>query len=223
VFDAPIRSGIAILLMSGTLAEGAVIFSDVDDFIVPWSGGGNTVIIPVDIDSNGADDFYFRSTATQVDVIPFGNNTVYSTAAIPPDQGGLTTALSPGQLIGENIHPFEWLALEVNPSRDVGSTLLHCVGVGGQLGCLGEFRAVEAYIGLQFEAADGTHFGWLRFDSTTAFGFPGGTVRDWAYEVEVGGPIRAGAIPEPSVTGLLVVGGFIVFVLRRKCQHRVLQ
>jgi len=210
----------AAALVSGTLADAAVIYYNVADFGIPWGGGGSVVAIPVDIDSNGADDFYFRSTATQVDIIPFGNNTVYSIAALPPDQGGLATAVGSGQLIGESIDPFVWLALEVNPSRDVGSTLLHCVDLRPGLACTGEFRFIEAYIGLQFESEGGNHFGWLRFDSTTAFGFPGGTVRDWAYESEFGGPIRAGAIPEPSVAGLLALGGLIVSVMRWNGRNR---
>ncbi len=73
------------------------------------------------------------------------------------------------------------------------------------------------YIGLQFEAADGMHFGWAH---VTVYGdFRGTIIRDWAYNSTPGEGIVAGAVPEPSSAILTLIGAMSVWVLRR--QNRI--
>jgi len=70
------------------------------------------------------------------------------------------------------------------------------------------------YMGLQFDAADGIHYGWVEMStSITAYE---ATVHSWAYNTTPGESILTGAVPEPSTALLAVIGGMSVWVLRRQ-------
>ena len=220
---------VVALVISASLAEGAIIYSDVTDFTVP-RGSVYAAETPIDIDGNGLYDFYFRHDQGDLDIIPFGTNSVHAVPALL--FGGSATALSLGSFIGEPLQPpFSWVeAYQVtpDPARKVGAGLQSCgVGPAGLEtchlvlgfepppfptwgGCLGRLSGVEeAYIGLQFESAEGMHFGWLRLALPPVFS--GGTVRDWAYESEVGVPIMAGEFPMPEelpqISSITALGG----------------
>jgi PEP-CTERM motif len=83
----------------------------------------------------------------------------------------------------------------------------------------------SAYLGLQFEAVDGTHYGWAQisactFDANSTCD-PASTISiiDWAWEDQVGVGIQSpAALPEPSSLALFALGGagLAAFRLRRK-------
>jgi hypothetical protein len=82
-----------------------------------------------------------------------------------------------------------------------------------------------AYLGLEFSAADGTHYGWAQIsactydDTDTCDPSSTMTIYDWAYQTSVGVGIQAGSgTPEPSTLSLFALGaaGLAAFRLRRK-------
>ena len=84
---------------------------------------------------------------------------------------------------------------------------------GQEIGGAGTWHGVTGYMGLQFEAADGTHYGWVNM--TVYVEFPGMTIHDWAYESTPGTGIVAGAVPEPSSAILAILGAITAWNLRR--------
>jgi len=90
--------------------------------------------------------------------------------------------------------------------------LLGDPGMGG----VGAWLNKTGYMGVQFEANDGTHYGWVHM---TVYGeHPGMTLHSWAYESVSGEGIVAGAVPEPATALLAVIGGLSAWFLRRN--HR---
>lgn len=83
-------------------------------------------------------------------------------------------------------------------------------GVGAWLGQTG-------YMGVQFEANDGMHFGWVHM--TVYAEHPGMTIHGWAYESTPGAGVVTGMVPEPSSALLAVIGGLAAWNLRR-CRKR---
>ncbi|MFT6863494.1 MAG: hypothetical protein ACJAVK_002055 [Akkermansiaceae bacterium] len=79
-------------------------------------------------------------------------------------------------------------------------------------GEFGPFAGEEGYIGFQFEADDGIHFGYAYFISNNGGSI---TVSEYAWETEPGKAIRAGNIPEPS-SALLMILSFGLSLTRRK-------
>lgn len=90
----------------------------------------------------------------------------------------------------------------------------------------------DAYIGVEFEAEDGIHYGWIRFTGFPLMAFPilnedgtfsgdylrglnqpGGYIHSWAWETEPGKAIVAGAVPEP---GSSILGGIAALGLLAK-------
>jgi hypothetical protein len=81
---------------------------------------------------------------------------------------------------------------------------------GGQ-GQFGPFSGKDGYIGFQFEADDGIHFGYAYFINTRGLGL---TVSEYAWETEPGKAIRAGNVPEPS-SALFILISLLGTSLRR--------
>lgn len=63
----------------------------------------------------------------------------------------------------------------------------------------------EGFLGLQFSASDGPHFGWLRVRKA-GNRLPSIVPVDFAWETQAGLPIIAGVVPEPSVVTLTILG-----------------
>ena len=80
----------------------------------------------------------------------------------------------------------------------------------------GEFDESGGYIGLVLPGS--SYYGWLHMLSMSDIGLSTQSVTfdGWAYEDEVGVPIRAGDIPEPSILLLCSMGGLIAWVRRRR-------
>ena len=83
----------------------------------------------------------------------------------------------------------------------------------------GEFLDQRGYVGVQFTADDGTHYGWIDVAGGVAGAYDEmayGVVYSWAYEDTPDAPIVAGVIPEPSSVMLLLVGAGGLWMARQK-------
>jgi hypothetical protein len=66
--------------------------------------------------------------------------------------------------------------------------------------------AGEQYVGIQLNLADGTHYGWVGFETTDQDnGSMAGIIDGYAYEADTDTAIPAG-VPEPSSLALLALG-----------------
>jgi len=123
-----------------------------------------------------------------------------------PITGSYNYPLSPDVLIGEMLADTTWS----------GETrgLIAWQAAGFQTIAGGPWAGADhMYMGLQFDAADGVHYGWVEMStSTTAFE---ATIHSWAYNIVPGESIMTGAVPEPSSALLVVIGVMSVWVLRR--------
>jgi hypothetical protein len=81
----------------------------------------------------------------------------------------------------------------------------------------GEFRDTTGYAGMRLTDGADVYFGWIQF-SVSNYNNSGitGTLIDWAYDNSPGQAIQAGAIPEPSVAGLLFGAAAIFCLVRRR-------
>ena len=69
------------------------------------------------------------------------------------------------------------------------------------------FIGKTAYLGFRFLGDDGYHYGYALFTDTSSRGT---TLLATGWETEVDRPILAGAVPEPSVLGLLGLATFLL-------------
>ncbi|MDH7502103.1 MAG: PEP-CTERM sorting domain-containing protein [Verrucomicrobiota bacterium] len=85
-------------------------------------------------------------------------------------------------------------------------------------GTSGAFAGQHAYMGIEFQRASGTHYGWVSL--YVDWFAPVAVIDSWAWETRPGVPILAGAVPEPSTCVLLVGGCVLVVWFRRKRNER---
>lgn len=130
----------------------------------------------------------------------------------PPNIGGDPAPLPFGFEIGDNSPSggLQWFGDDV----DIFERLIHCVDTG----CGGAFVGQRAYMGIEFERAGATHYGWVLLN--LAPHYPSGTIEAWAWDTRPGEAILAGAVPEPSTWALLVGGGVLMLWFRRKGKGR---
>ncbi len=167
----------------------------------------------LDVDTNGAVDFTLTGSTTSFAGIRQENFSCYLIhPSPPPNIGGRVAALNSGYIIDSNSGngaPEEWFG---DPPG--WHTLILILSTG----TAGEFLDHRGFVGLEFEAEDGTHYGWLDIEGVITS--PVIKVRGWAYETEPGKGIVAGAIPEPSSVGLLALGAGAIWLRRRRQARR---
>ncbi len=77
----------------------------------------------------------------------------------------------------------------------------------------GPFYLMKGYLGFEFQADDGTHYGYAYLES---LGTSSMRISQVAWETEPGKSIRAGNVPEPSTSLLLVLSICTVVSLRKR-------
>jgi hypothetical protein len=171
--------------------------------------------VDFDLNSDGISDFRFLSDGSFVAAIQsYGTNRFISTLASGLDIGGSVTAISAGSIIGSDT------------SLLVGSWHIHTDNGGGSMFDLNfgpmSLQVSDAFIGVEFAAADGIHYGWIQYvgyshpEKGLGYYLPGGFIDSWAWETRPGVSIVAGAIPEPSTMTLVVVSALSLMQRRRK-------
>lgn len=130
----------------------------------------------------------------------------------PPNVGGSVAPLPFDYSIGSSSAggSLQWLGrIPGAPYETDFNTLVQCFDAG----CTGDFRGQHAYMGIEFQRATGTHYGWVLLQISSVA--PAGQIEAWAWETRPGVPMFAGAVPEPSTVALLLAGGVLMVWLRR--------
>ncbi len=199
----------AVALLTGATASNADIIHCSTNFLLGevWQG---SEYFDLDVNADGTVDFTLTASLNLFcGIAPTDQNKHLIHPSPPPNIGGAIAALDAGYLIGSNSSdnsPEEWFGVEGN----YGTLILKL-----STGQTGEFLKHRGFVGLEFEAADGTHYGWLDIE-----GVPNGGsyiwVYGWAYESTPGLSIVAGAVPEPSSAIIFILGAIGAWTLRRK-------
>jgi len=167
---------------------------------------------PIDLDGDGQTDFTFAYDSSACGLITERENRVIYFIDPLPNVGGPVQRLPEGFQIDLDLRDPDigWLSLDP-------ATIAMCFDTG----CSSTWppgSAQRGYIGLEFELADGVHYGY--FDVNVSGSSPGIGIYGWGYETQAGAPIIAGAVPEPSSFMLVAAGATAIFLSRRKKRIR---
>jgi len=202
-----LKISLCVALLAGATALRADIVHNPTYFLLGEVFQG-TEEFDLDVNSDGTIDFSITASLNYFSGIhPDGQNQYLIHPDPPPNIGGGVAALDFNYLIGSNPESSaeEWYGSESY------STLIFKLDSG----TAGEFQRHRAFVGLEFESAEGTHYGWLDIE-----GVPNGGsyffVHGWAYESTPGVGIIAGAIPEPSSGILFMIGVWGSWTLRKR-------
>lgn len=176
-------------------ADAEIIYTDLDpDVDVQF---GLTPTVNLDNSADGYFEVAFVSTSANIQIRDSYSGNVLTSSG---------TYYVRGFAAGDEIGP------SANEAGDGGSH------VGATFNNYNFFSGDDKYIGVSFEIAGQTHYGWIGFevDSTNPLH---GVIRDYAYESTPDTAITAGAkpVPEPGSLALLAAGAGAMAVRRRKC------
>jgi len=179
------------------------------DVPIPLFTQGFAEYHPLDFDQNGNSEFTFVYDFHFVGVRADNANRILLALSPPPNIGGPVAPLPAGFSIGPDSGT-GGLAWAVRSEFDPFEVLIQCFDTG----CGGAFRGHYAYMGVEFQRAGNTHYGWALLNIVN--GQPSGQIESWAWETRPGMPIVAGAVPEPSTWALVVLGGGLLVYFKRK-------
>lgn len=165
-----------------------------------------------DINSDGIADYRFISDPDFIAAIEsINNNRFISTLSSGFDFGGHVSPVDLHSIIGANA---ALLYGDWHISTDNRGSMFD-LNVGVQ-----SLQYLDTYIGVEFAAADGIHYGWIQYtgfshpEKGIVGGIPGGFINSWAYESQPGVGILAGQVPEAS--SLILVGVATAFCMARR-------
>jgi hypothetical protein len=198
--------GIIALLAGGSVCRSAVVYSGVQNIVIPTTFDG----VYVDIDDGAMSTGPF--SGWDINVF-FGGVGIGASGAFEPARTG-AGVLDP--------------VIRLGVSDEIGSGLWYAgaveTGSSDHLGAAGNFQdGEEGYLGFKFTRNDsnGPYYGWMRMTLTA--NTAGAVIHDWAWE-NSGALILAGVtssgpsvVPEPGRAMLLVIGaGGAAVVSRRR-------
>ncbi len=174
-----------------------------------------------DVNADGGADFRFVGDYLVTAMQSYGGNRFISVLAVAPDLGGSIVPVTIGNIIGADI---SFLGGAWHRHTDNSNNPSLATGYGLSTGP-SPMQFADAYIGVEFAAADGLHYGWIQFTGyshpTNGLPFmpvPGGVINSWAWETQPRVPIIAGAIPEPSTAAY--IGGSAFLIWQRNANTR---
>jgi hypothetical protein len=205
----------ALMIASGTTAYGQIISMGIPADFTVAPGTANAPPVNWDINLDGTPDFTFTYRYPNTAA---GTNGVIWQANMNPFTGSAATngAISyQGPFVryafalanGANIGPggaFSTVAQVALGSRyRSGANTNYYGGFAAGPNANGAVPpGTQAFVGFRFNAADGTHYGWIRLSVG-----PGSIdFVSAAYQAMPNTAIAAGAIPEPGTLGLLALG-----------------
>jgi hypothetical protein len=213
----------ALAIASGTSAYGNVVVVSVPANLVTPQGGANTSV-SWDVNGDAINDFTFTDRYPDTPKGSYGVVWQLNMNGIAATSGTLGY-----------MGPFIRYAFAlqfgapINGGGSFNAGGQACLGSLYSYGGQGQFYyggfaangpngsvppGTFAYAGFRFNAADGTHFGWIRLKVG-----PGTLTFDSAaYETTAGTAISAGAVPEPGTLSLLALGaaGVVGAVVKRR-------
>jgi hypothetical protein len=164
-----------------------------------------------DLDLNGdaITDYILFFGISRAGFIPSGINSV----AVGGDD--LVVPLNRGDLVSANPSSLDPAYVWYDPQVDSSSALLGGQNVfDGQYEYQGHWSGVDGFVGLRFQYAGATHYGWMEIANSE--NVASGQVLGWAYETRPDTPIFAGAVPEPSTLSLLLLSGAAFWLARKR-------
>ncbi len=200
---------IVLLLLTHNWARAAILVTYRGDAPNSFGWGAQPTETGFDINNDSVLDFTFFGDYFVAGIQSYGINRFVCTLATGMDIGGSVTALLSGSIIG------------LDTALLAGSWHIHTDKGGGSMFDLNfgpnSLQFADAYIGVEFSAADGIHYGWIQYigyshpEKGLGRNLPGGFIDSWAWETRPGVPIIAGAVPEPSAALLLVAASLTLF------------
>lgn len=169
-----------------------------------------------DINGDGVQDYRFLGDPFVAAVQSYGGNRFISVQALFPDLGGSVVPVTAESIIGADT---SFLSGDWHSHTDNGGGSGYGLGSGPS-----PMQFADAYIGVEFMASDGIHYGWIQYvgfshpEKGLIFPVPGGFIDSWGWETQPGVPIIAGAIPEPSTAAYL--GGSAYLLWQRNAHTR---
>jgi len=182
-------------------AQGTIAYYQPATPIILWSQGFDE-FHPFDFDGDGNRELTFVYNFQSIGIM-YGQDTRSLSFMYPfPNNGGVPQPLPAGVLIGPDsgFDQLQWFGgIPGEPFGFYGLVYITSTGVGGQ------FAGQHAYMGVEFQRAGATHYGWILLQISEDYAAIG-AIESWAWETQPGVPIFAGAVPEPSTWVLLGLG-----------------
>ena len=192
----------------------------------PFSPNNNFANVPFDINADGTADFLFTSNLFFASFDTLGTNRVaafidptefYVHQVIPVSFGA---EIGPGSAFPYVDPVFPGFG-DLPGAWHSGDEIAYPAGFLLGYDTSGFMQYSNAYIGVEFMAADGIHYGWIQYQGfSVAFPFainvPGGWVNSWGYETQPNTPLFAGQVPELSRAVFLLLGITSLFFRRRR-------
>lgn len=175
---------------------------------------GPYAVLSIDLNHDGIEDYRVVATGTTEGWQVEGSslNAVWSRPTGGNDIGGFIVPLAFGTEIGATLPASdEWMLTQPGPFGVIAPGISAYTFAGE----LGLFIDQTAYAGLRFQIGSDTYYGWMKMQEIPALR-GGGVVFEYAYDIRPNTPIFAGTVPEPSAYVLLVLGGFTLWLFRRR-------
>ena len=132
-----------------------------------------------DVNADGVADFRFVGDYLVTAMQSYGGNRFISVLAVAPDLGGSIVPVTIGNIIGADT---SFLGGDWHRHTDNSNNPSLATGYGLTTGP-SPMQFADAYIGVEFAAADGVHYGWIQFtgyshpvNGLPAMPVPGGVI-----------------------------------------------
>lgn len=202
-----VSGAIVLAVLSATSANAEIVATNLPDRLLISSYAGE--LFPIDLNGDSIVDFTFAADFSATGLRTERANRLVYRIDPPPNLGGPVASVASGFVIGSNLSDSSvaWTSSDlVGGYVDPGENSFALISLVLDSGASSDFNG-RAHVGLEFALSDGIHYGYFDLESGP---YPAAILYGWAYETTPGVPIAAGVVPEPGISALLVLGGFLV-------------